>query len=308
MGMDAHALVVIVCLYVSSCLSCDLEVPRSEQWIGFVPTEANKMLYALKQGECECVKSMLEAGFDANTRMASELADNNEVEDSSSTRFVAWRLDNDPDNYEKTNTMLCHWSWLNSYSYEWGGNVDMKCPTELLKHGARVNDICKGKTTALMFANKVKVVDLLLKSGANATINQKDNNGENALHHRAFTGPPDAERLEVMKILINNGIEIGGKHLLNAAKLPDRCEGVKLLLANGANPNVKDEKGMTPAQYAYDLQDGFRHRDKGHGKKCAKILGGVSLRYKLAAAIAVKRRRAILHGLKIVLTPFMDRN
>merc|ERR1711879_332990 len=94
--MDTRALFVVVCLYASGCLSCDMKVPSYDQYL--VETEAGKMVYAMDKTNCSCVKSMLEAGFDANTRQPVR-------------HWNVWKLDDDSNNPGNSNTMLCKLAW-----------------------------------------------------------------------------------------------------------------------------------------------------------------------------------------------------
>lgn len=115
----------------------------------------------------------------------------------------------------------------------------------LLANGADINAKNNFDNTALLLAayrGQTEIVKLLLENGAD--INAKNRSGDTALWCAVYDdrcGHP-----ELIKLLINKGVDVNTSHEygytpLIKAVLSNNIETVKILLAAGANPNVKSE-------------------------------------------------------------------
>ncbi|BCS82672.1 ankyrin repeat protein [Cotonvirus japonicus] len=135
----------------------------------------------------------------------------------------------------------------------------------LIKYGADVNHFePEGSNCLILSSNiandgySIEVVEHLLKTGAK--INQVNKNGETALFFTLYT---DESSLQITKLLFKYGINpdiknnLGFTHLhkiLNAHDyafvsknlLPLYYKYIKILLKNGADPNIIGSNGMTP--------------------------------------------------------------
>ena len=99
----------------------------------------------------------------------------------------------------------------------------------LLKKGANINETDKNGVSPLHRAVRYrnpKVVEFLIKRGANVNYADK-RNASTALHKAVFnSGAPSTKR-----------------------KSEEAIEIIKILLDNGANPNLKNNKGKLPIDY-----------------------------------------------------------
>ncbi|GAB9468087.1 Beta-galactosidase 5 [Globisporangium polare] len=87
-----------------------------------------------------------------------------------------------------------------------------------------------------------------------AAISFETRHGVRALHAAADKG-----RLELMKVLLRGGANVdatnsNGRAALMQAVLSNHFEAVKILLAFGADKSLKDESGLTAADYASKLK------------------------------------------------------
>jgi len=92
------------------------------------------------------------------------------------------------------------------------------------------------------------MVELLISSGAR--INSRNPHGT------PLSAAAGADRIDVMRLLIEKGADIEGKDtamawtpLMSAAE-KGSIEAVRLLLENGANPNFRYYMGTTPTKIA----------------------------------------------------------
>ncbi len=119
-------------------------------------------------------------------------------------------------------------------------------------------EVDKDAETALHFAassNKLQVVDLLLRKGAN--IDAKDNLGKTALHIAVSEG-----RLETVKILLKKGanikaLENDGKTALHIAACDGKLEIIDFLLQKGADIEAQDNLGQTALHNAVSYLDNY---------------------------------------------------
>ncbi|EAY02571.1 ankyrin repeat protein, putative [Trichomonas vaginalis G3] len=120
-----------------------------------------------------------------------------------------------------------------------------------LSHGANINEKDEDGETALHLAaqhNSKETAELLLSHGAN--INEKDEDGETALHLATNENYP-----EIAEVLLSHGANINeknkyGKTALHLAAQHNSKEAVEVLLSHDANINEKTEDGETALHIA----------------------------------------------------------
>ena len=123
----------------------------------------------------------------------------------------------------------------------------------LLANGADANFIGQWGHTALMEANTVAKVKLLIDHGARVDV--ADEEGRTALMHAA-----DRDDVEVVEALLRSGADVrdinkqneNGETLLMRATAGGKVALVKLLLDHGADVNLTDVLGNTAAVIAYE--------------------------------------------------------
>ena len=120
----------------------------------------------------------------------------------------------------------------------------------LLKHGAYVNSACitpywESCTPLWLAVRKghVKVVKLLLESGAN--VDTQDRDGTTVLHFAV-----EKEQDKVVQVLLESGVNVNGQHkdgrtALHFAVEKGQEKFVQLLLECGANVDAEDKDGKT---------------------------------------------------------------
>jgi len=149
----------------------------------------------------------------------------------------------------------------------------------MLDKGAKANLKCSSGTYPVHHAKSKETLKLLLDSGAD--IKSKNREKWNILHYLATTsssGTSDEYKnnvMETIKYAIEKGADInaqanyipGGIHFVGVkehfhlatpllvAVINNNPEMVKLLLEEGANPNIKDSAKKIPADYAADLPE-----------------------------------------------------
>lgn len=123
----------------------------------------------------------------------------------------------------------------------------------LLDNGAKVNLVNTQGVTPLMAAvatDKIKIVRLLLKYGADVNAQAVGLDNLCALGHAIYKG-----RYHLVKLLLDQGADINmadsaGATPLHVAAIYGFDKIVRLLLARGANRNLVDMHGRTPLDCA----------------------------------------------------------
>ena len=118
----------------------------------------------------------------------------------------------------------------------------------LVEKGAKVND---PKDPPIHWAGKPEAAKALLEAGAD--VNQRNANGETALHLAMSAWSPTAE---TVKLLLEAGADVKAKSAtgatpLHAAIQLGKPEIAKLLIAAGAEVDAKDNQGDTPLSVAH---------------------------------------------------------
>lgn len=121
--------------------------------------------------------------------------------------------------------------------------------------GFDVNSKDKNYRTALHIAvenENLELVRFLIERGAKVNAKNKDNLTPIMMLEESF-GNDDKNILEILRLLISKDADVnlqnGSKEtLLMWACFDEDIEAVKILLAAGANPNLKDEDGKTALQ------------------------------------------------------------
>jgi ankyrin repeat protein len=116
----------------------------------------------------------------------------------------------------------------------------------LVRYGASANGQDEAYRTALMHVQDINTAKLLLKNGADKTINQRDKEGRTALFACFTVALDNPERaLEIVKLLIKHGADVNIEDirgrtildylLLNAEEHPEAYNGlVTFMIKNGA--------------------------------------------------------------------------
>lgn len=144
-------------------------------------------------------------------------------------------------------------------------NGDIAAIDRLLSEGHDIN-LNSPISTPLCIAaaaGRPGVITHLIVKGA--APNQQDFMGWRPLHHAIYE---KRANLEAIEVLVMNGAEVDGKdkHLrtaLHRAAQFGHAEAVRLLLSLGAQPNTRDENGLTPydrAEKQPEIQEIFMTR------------------------------------------------
>ena len=199
------------------------------------------------------------------TAFASELSDANAEADrihgNGKTALMVAAKNDDKDRVEK---LIRLGADVNRANHNGGTPImyaalsgDPGMVTLLLRHGAAVNAAAKNGWTALMIASVKGYVDVarvLLEQGADAS--RADIFSWTPLMRAVYEDRPHIVRL----LLTRNtaGVNTPGEKgmtALHLAVLKRDPELVKLLLAAGADPDIKDDAGRTAADFARKTKD-----------------------------------------------------
>ncbi|EAY10228.1 ankyrin repeat protein, putative [Trichomonas vaginalis G3] len=151
--------------------------------------------------------------------------------------------------YNNLESFLVYFDQTNDFNQYFINSARFNIPSLLeyfISHGININEKDNDGQTALHNAaitNSKETVEFLISHGAN--INEKDNAGETALHKAAIMNSK-----ETVEFLISHGANINeknnaGKTALHLALICESKETVELLISQGANINEKDNHGDT---------------------------------------------------------------
>ena len=151
------------------------------------------------------------------------------------------------------------------FSAAWEGNT--KALDLFYKLGAKISFDDANLLCNAAFNGKVDSVKWLLERGENANFTFTDT-GENALHYTICKTSEMDERVEIVKLLIDAGIEVNKKTIagkptlcfmrdawlkgetpLHRAAAFGNITIIKMLLDAGADPTTKDTNGDTPMSW-----------------------------------------------------------
>ncbi len=159
--------------------------------------------------------------------------------------------------------------------------ADESCVKLLLAKGANPNAKTKGAITALMLSvSDARKVRLLLSKGAE--VNAKSNQGHTALS--IATGREGS--VEVVKLLLDHGADLGLGNPLAAASRSGDVHVVKLLLEKGVDVNNSGNTGGPPprsAKRAADLNKARETTSVSPLLGLAGNIGGTPLMYAVLA-------------------------
>jgi ankyrin repeat protein len=125
----------------------------------------------------------------------------------------------------------------------------------LIAKGAGLNTADNSGTTPLMhacsFSAVEDIVDALLQSGCNVSTHNPGSSGWTALHYAAA----HSEKEAVIQLLVKKGAGVDtlddeGRTPLHSAADWSKFPSVKALVANGANANIRDNRGNRPEDLA----------------------------------------------------------
>ncbi len=181
------------------------------------PGGLTPLLYAARQGCLECVQNLLKGGSDVN------LSD----PDGISPLLIA------TENFHFDTAVYLLKSGANPNHWDWWGRTPLYAAVDLntLPYGGRADRPSLDDTTSL------KMIELLLKAGANP-------NAQLKLFppFRQIGSDRGADQM----------LTVGTTALIRAAKAGD-TDGIRLLLAHGAKPDLSNSLGITPLMAAAGL-------------------------------------------------------
>lgn len=150
----------------------------------------------------------------------------------------------------------------------------------LIKRGASVDG---GDLRLAIARGNLEGARILLKNGAD--VNSANQEGETSLHFAAYSSRP-----ELTEFSIKSGADVNRAEItrlrtpLHVAVLTQRSANVRLLLAAGADPTIKDKSALTPLHYA----EHWAH------EACAKLLREVMTGRKTAPSNRTRRAIKLL--------------
>ncbi|MES2797436.1 MAG: ankyrin repeat domain-containing protein [Bacteroidota bacterium] len=157
------------------------------------------------------------------------------------------------------------WSNCAMFTAAWEGNIEA---LELYHNlGAKLDLESNNPMCNAAYNGKIESVKWFIEKGANANFSFADT-GENALHYTICKTSEMAERTEIVKLLINAGIDVNKKTMhgvstlcfmrdafckaetpLHRAAAYGNLEIVKILIAAGSDITAKDANGDTPISW-----------------------------------------------------------
>jgi len=129
---------------------------------------------------------------------------------------------------------------------------------KLMKDGVDFNFRERDGGTALMCAVREKdkaLVHLVLDAGV--SVNDADAQGWTALHCAAQEGTDEIANDLVLRGAIVDAIDTLGRTPLFVAVMNSKGVGklIRILMSHGANPNLANEKGISPANLAASISN-----------------------------------------------------
>ncbi|HSW72537.1 MAG TPA: ankyrin repeat domain-containing protein [Chlamydiales bacterium] len=177
------------------------------------------LFYPAQTDNSEIIIALLEAGVDINEKMNNETA--LYLAATGSPKALQTLIDCGADIYASERSPLL--AAVSSNSIE--------CVKILWPHSSKVEERDEYGNTVLHYAGNLEIIDFLISEGADP--NSTNLNGFSPLHN-----------------WINNGI------YLSSIEIDSWClNQAKILLENGANPNLKDNEGKTALQIASQIKD-----------------------------------------------------
>lgn len=130
-------------------------------------------------------------------------------------------------------------------------NEFLQVESMLKKDSKLIHAKDSNNNTALLLANSNKMLELLIKYGADVDIKNKF--GRTALHR--ITCLPNMK--ESMELLISKGADVNARDRGNATPIHDAVsrgyfDVVEFLISKGADVNAKDSNRFTPLQIALE--------------------------------------------------------
>ena len=146
------------------------------------------------------------------------------------------------------------------YAAELNKDRGLEIARALIAAGANVNNVDASGQTALMLAvraDSTQAVELLLKSGAQSSVNAKDKQRQTAL---AYAADQYSDAEQMVLALLKAGAnadepDVDGVTPLMRAARRDSSATVEALLAAGASVHAKDKQGRTPLFYVAERYD-----------------------------------------------------
>lgn len=140
-------------------------------------------------------------------------------------------------------------------------NKDYKAIEQALKNGQNINKpLWEGNNMLLLGAQQNNIEEVKFAIEHKANIHATNNDGETALHWAAYNG-----NINMINLLLNNDgkdpkqdlnkpSKTGRTPLHMAALNKNTTEAIKVLLIQGADPNLTDKNKQTPAHYSAILR------------------------------------------------------
>ena len=172
---------------------------------------------------------------------------------------VLFVQDNDnqaPENIEPRKPKVDSWMMLVQST-----NKDYSAIEQALQNGQNINKgIWEGNNMLLLGAQQNNIQEVKFALEHKANVHATNNDGETALHWAAYNG-----NINMINLLLNTDgkdpkqdlnkqSKTGRTPLHMAALNKNTTEAIKILLIQGADPNIMDKNKQTPAHYAAALR------------------------------------------------------